>query len=199
MSTQAKFLADCTYQEALDAQSQAYSGLGSESGLIGFEVSKPVVTLGLSAKPEIEIVDSSIDWIRVDRGGKATLHSPGQLVLFPVWRLSSQELGVRERACQFLKALSGVLESSYGVQSRLEDGSGLFTTGGKMAFSGFRVRDKKVYHGFALNVSNDLSQFAGIRSCGAGDRQHDGLQKHTDKPLDPAIVFSEISQQLLFA
>jgi lipoyl(octanoyl) transferase len=203
--TRIKFLSGCTYSDALAAQDSEYKSKGDSVDLIAFEVARPVVTLGRSAKHDLEVFDQSIEVLPVDRGGQATLHSPGQLVLFPIWRLSASELGVRERACGFLEALSQAIEVRYDLKTELLDGSGLFTREAgsdqvrKLAFSGFRVKNKQVHHGFALNISNDLSVFSKIRSCGVNDRVHDRLQNYVDSEIYPKIVMSEISSELLFA
>jgi lipoate-protein ligase B len=147
--------------------------------LLGFEF-EPVVTLGLRGTagrdvlfsgPEIESKGLAV--IKVDRGGEATLHSPGQLVIYPVVDLRELGLGVRE----FVRLLEESVRKTlffYGINSQPGScESGVFTERGKIAFVGLRVRQGVVTHGISINVANDLELFRGIRSCGEALRVHD--------------------------
>lgn len=164
-----------------EAESRARSGSGRQFTLLGFEFD-PVITLGLRGKRDSDILFTErdlmirgIDLIRADRGGEATLHSPGQLVVYPVVDLREIGIGVRE----FVRVLEDSIKKtlkSYGIDSRSDESeSGVFTESGKIAFVGLRVRQGIVTHGLSINVGNDLELFRGIRSCGRALRAHDRM------------------------
>ena len=106
---------------------------------------------------------------RVDRGGDITYHGPGQLVGYPITRLpDGADLVAYIRAIEV--ALCDAL-ATYGVRSRTEPGkTGVWVDGeagpAKIAAIGVRVSRGATTHGFALNVSSDLSAFARMLPCG---------------------------------
>lgn len=126
-----------------------------------------------------ELNDLGIDIRVIDRGGEATVHSPGQLVVYPLIPLREWDLGVRE----YVEGLTEVTRktlSNLGVHTfvKNEDEPGLYTSKGKIAFFGIRVDRGISCHGLALNVQNDLSLFNNIVSCGVRDEKFDSLANH---------------------
>jgi lipoyl(octanoyl) transferase len=112
-----------------------------------------------------------IDLVEVDRGGDVTYHGPGQLVGYPILRLGSVR-GV----VGYVRALEEVLIltlASYGViASRSAGYTGVWVDDAKVAAIGVRVASRGVTsHGFALNVTTELEDFAGIVPCGIADRE----------------------------
>lgn len=147
-----------------------------------------VVTLGRHA-PESQLVaraaleQRGVLVRRVERGGGATAHGPGQLVVYPVLHLERSRLDVRSLTCALLEAARDVaveLASVKGAQVRTEAGSaGLFAAdGAKLASVGFRVEHGVVTHGLALNVDNDLSLFELIAPCGVRSQRMASLRSH---------------------
>lgn len=183
------------YETAIQKQQEFY---GSKVLGFGFEVPSPVVTLGLSAKESDEVLveDRGFEVLKTDRGGKATLHSPGQLVLFPVWEFKDAKVGLKNQICVFLKTVSRRLGEKYGIDSSLGDDLGLYTSVGKIAFAGLRVKNRRVYHGFSLNVCNDLTEFGRIKSCGVSGRSHDCVQRYTESRMSPELIFSELASSI---
>jgi lipoate-protein ligase B len=100
------------------------------------------------------------------RGGGATVHSPGQLLLFPVFPLSASGKTLKQWIQWFLKFQSTILET-YGVVTKtLSDPEpGLWTENKKIGFVGLSLKGRWLTHGFSLNVVNDLSFFQQIRPC----------------------------------
>ena len=192
-----KYIEKCSYASALECQQAAYASSSSGLEVIGFEPEAPVLTLGYSAKLEKEcVVPAEIETLKVDRGGAATIHAPGQLVLFPVWRLNATEKGIKQRIDSFFLALKKTVKEAYGIEAECKGLTGLFTERGKMGFAGMRVKDKKVLHGFSLNVHNDLGLFESIRSCGVKDMAHDSISSHTGSRLSCEEVFAELCKNL---
>jgi lipoyl(octanoyl) transferase len=129
----------------------------------------PVVTLGRSAKPEHVTVPlpAGVDLFEVERGGDVTFHGPGQLVGYPIidLRQHRQDLHwyLREIEATLIDALS-----TFGIAAKRRAGlTGVWTEGDrKIASIGVHARQWVTWHGFALNVTTDLSYFGLMVPCG---------------------------------
>lgn len=129
----------------------------------------PVVTIGRSASEEHllcskqELLRRGVDLHRVSRGGDVTYHGPGQLVGYPIRTVRRR---VRDHVEGIVDALLGVVQEA-GIKGWWEkDNPGLWTADGKIAAVGVDARGGVSMHGFALNVTTDLSQFSLIVPCG---------------------------------
>ncbi len=146
-----------------------------------------VITLGKRGESSVDIQHSEstlhergIEVVQADRGGQATLHSPGQLVIYPILPLRSLGLGARAYV-ELLESTTLAFLSQYGIRARRPEGCsgpGLYTQSGKIAFFGVRIRSGVTLHGISINVSNDLVDFAAIRSCGRSGEAFDRLRDH---------------------
>jgi lipoic acid synthetase len=106
---------------------------------------------------------------QVDRGGDVTYHGPGQLVGYPIVHLGSKP-DVVGHVRRIEETLIGVL-ADLGIEAWREDGrAGVWTGQGKVAAIGVRTSRRVTMHGFALNVTTDLSYFGHIVPCGIPDR-----------------------------
>ena len=155
----------------------------NQSFALGFYCST-VITMGLRgseedlllSKPEYE--KKNIPIVSIKRGGQATLHSPGQLVLYPISNIKHNKL----RAKDFVHLIEQVTQKTLaqlGVSTHKEEGqAGLFTKKGKIAFFGIHITEGVSQHGLAVNINNDLSLFDWIRSCGVSHRTHDKLSNY---------------------
>jgi lipoate-protein ligase B len=132
----------------------------------------PVVTLGrgtratslpLSAE---EIRRRGVDVFEVERGGDVTYHGPGQLVGYPIVDLN----GHRPDLHWYLRELEGALIDALAdleIPAERRPGlTGVWTRGRKIASIGIHVKQWVTFHGFALNVVNDLANFGLIVPCG---------------------------------
>ena len=193
-----------TYQQGELIQKEALSlTQGTKSGLIlGFEF-KPCITLGIRGRPEEDLLVSTeeleakgFSLFKSPRGGQATLHQPGQLVIYPIFDLRALKIGPRCWTEHLLNYSQSFLREQYGVQTeRLEGRPGLYTSGGKILYLGLRIQRGISSHGLALNVTNPLEDFALIRSCGQEIHSHDSLA-HQGKKASPQEVFSLWAQGL---
>lgn len=132
----------------------------------------PVVTLGRSARASslpfpAELLESrGIRLFAVERGGDVTLHAPGQLVGYPVLDLT----GWRRDLHWYLRQLEEVLIRALArleiAAERNPGRTGVWTGGRKIASIGIHVKQWVTMHGFALNVTTDLSLFDLIVPCG---------------------------------
>ncbi|MBI2954795.1 MAG: lipoyl(octanoyl) transferase LipB [Chloroflexi bacterium] len=103
---------------------------------------------------------------RVDRGGDITYHGPGQLVGYPIFDLRCWTRDLH----RYLRTLEEVLIRTlldFGVVAeRIKGATGVWVNDAKIAAIGVKVTRWIAFHGFALNVSTDLSYFANIVPCG---------------------------------
>ncbi len=151
------------YREALSLQHQYELEVqqGPEDRILGLE-HPTVITLGKRSRLDPVVPSGNVVW--VDRGGEATLHSEGQLVIYPICSLE-ERFSVREWVDLLLQTTQKALRH-FGIETQLGEHSGLWTRDGKIAFAGIRVRNRVSTHGLSINVSNDLSLFGGMKSCG---------------------------------
>ena len=126
----------------------------------------PVVTLGRNSKAAHLLRPSGIDVFEVERGGDVTFHGPGQLVGYPILDLN----GYKRDLHWYLRTLEQALIDGLGLlgipADRNPGYTGVWTRGKKIASIGIHVKQWITWHGFALNVSTDLAQFARIVPCG---------------------------------
>ncbi|HSE52960.1 MAG TPA: lipoyl(octanoyl) transferase LipB [Gemmatimonadales bacterium] len=163
------------YGEVLELQRQLcrqrMSGeLGSD--LLLLVEHEPVVTLGRGTRatslpvPAAGLAARGFEVFDVERGGDVTLHAPGQLVGYPVLDLT----GWRRDLHWYLRQLEEVLIrglDAVGVSAGRDPGrTGVWTGGRKIASIGIHVKQWVTFHGFALNVTTDLSHFDLIVPCG---------------------------------
>jgi lipoate-protein ligase B len=132
----------------------------------------PVVTLGratkekhLVASPEF-LQSKGVDVFEVERGGDVTFHGPGQLVGYPIIDLRRHRQDLHWYLRKIEEALINAL-ADYGIPGERNTAfTGVWTRGKKIASIGVHARDWVTWHGFALNVTTDLSYFELIVPCG---------------------------------
>jgi len=131
----------------------------------------------------------------INRGGQATYHGPGQLIGYPIVDLGrcGQDL---HRYLRWLEQLLIELLESCGIQATRREGlTGVWIANRKIASIGVGVRHWITMHGFALNVSGDLSPFAHIIPCGISNVTITSIEKETGKPfslIDVAGKFEKL-------
>jgi lipoate-protein ligase B len=133
----------------------------------------PVVTLGRSSKAQNLVASPAllaargVELFEAERGGDVTFHGPGQLVGYPIVNLR----GHKQDLHWYLRQVEAVLMHALGAigipSERSEGRTGVWTANGdKIASIGVHARDWVTWHGFALNVSTDLSYFDLMVPCG---------------------------------
>jgi lipoyl(octanoyl) transferase len=145
---------------------------GSAEDRLLFAEHPHVITMGRSARPEHLLVSrEQLDRLGValwetDRGGDITYHGPGQLVGYPIVDLREWKRDV----VAYLRALEQVLidaAADFGIAAgRLPGCTGVWADGAKLAALGVHVSRWVTSHGFALNITTDLSYFGHIVPCG---------------------------------
>lgn len=136
---------------------------------------EPVITLGYRAGdqeiliPEKELQSKGIKVFKIERGGLATYHGPGQLVGYPIFDLREANLGLPK----FVRLLEEVIISSltdFGLDSERKPGfPGVWVNNKKIASIGLSARRWITSHGLAINYAPDLSHFDCINPCGLGE------------------------------
>ena len=140
--------------------------------------------------------------VQVDRGGRITWHGPGQLVGYPIVKLlkPTELVGfVRTLESALIKVCAEV-----GVKAVRVDGrSGVWISDSKgdrkIAAIGIRVASGVTMHGFALNVSPDLSKFSQIVPCGIDDAAVTSLAIELDRTVDIAEISPIVEKHLVEA
>jgi lipoate-protein ligase B len=132
----------------------------------------PTVTIGRTGSRQDVLVDAEalakrgIAVVETNRGGEATYHGPGQLVAYPIIDLRRRGRDLH-RYLRDLEAWLVGLCSFYGVPAHADSPhTGVWVEDRKIASIGIAVRQWVAYHGVALNVTTDLTQFGLIVPCG---------------------------------
>ena len=147
--------------------SDVYNGKKQE--LLWILEHNSIYTAGTSAK-DSEIIDKKIKVTKTNRGGKITWHGPGQKVVYFVLNLNNREKNIRKLVNNLEKCIIDILKN-YKIDSQKDSKNiGIWVHKGKdlkkIAAIGIRVKKWVAYHGFSINVCNDLKQYKKIIPCG---------------------------------
>ena len=118
------------------------------------------------------------------RGGRVTVHSEGQLVIYPIIDLKRRNLNVSSYIKHLEFWIINVLKEM-NIDSRLStEGIGVWIKNAKVGFIGVRIEHGITSHGLCLNISNDLSIFNSIIPCGINGLEITSLEKSQNKKID---------------
>ena len=139
-----------------------------------------VFTSGLSSSNE-DILDKNIKIVKSNRGGKITHHGPGQKVVYFVLNLNKRKKDIRKLLNNLEDCIVDIL-NEYKVKSYPDKKNiGIWIENlndkKKIAAIGIRVKRWIAYHGFSLNISNDLEQYKKIIPCGIKNKGVINLKK----------------------
>lgn len=202
---QTKYLGLLTFDEGLIEQEKAYAQVSSslEPLLLGLEHSNSV-TIGKRGEedgdfPGLEDLKArAYDFHLIDRGGQATLHQPGQLVIYPFIPLREYQWGARMYV-EYLEDCVQKFLQTMGILSHLKPGSpGIYTEKGKIAFLGIRIDRGISRHGLSINIKNQIEDFQYIKACGTSNLEMDRVSNYAEISLPQAFEkFCEIFQKNL--
>jgi len=117
-----------------------------------------------------EILDKSIEIIKTNRGGKITLHNPGQKIVYFVINLNKRKKDIRNLVRQIENIIINFL-SIYKIKSYADKKNiGIWVKGKKIAAIGIRVTNWIAYHGCSINIKNNLKEYKKISPCGLNNR-----------------------------
>ena len=147
--------------------------LGKKDEFLWILEHNSVYTAGTSANKK-DLLDKNIPVIKTNRGGKYTCHSPGQKVVYFVLNLNKREKDIRKLVNKIENCIIQTLKE-YQIESYNDPKNiGIWVDkqkkSKKIAAIGIRVKKWIAYHGFSLNVCNDLSKYKGIVPCGIRNR-----------------------------
>jgi len=153
-----------------------------------------IYTAGSSYK-ESEILNKSIKLIKTNRGGKITYHGPGQLICYFVIDLRNKKKDIRNFVCIIEKTIIQTLDQ-FNIKSFADRNNvGVWTKNNnkieKIAAIGIRVSKWIAYHGFSININNDLNKYKNIIPCGIKDKGVTNLKSIIDQNysgLDQKII-----------
>tara|TARA_Y100001949_G_scaffold30777_1_gene23894 strand:+ start:3953 stop:5581 length:1629 start_codon:yes stop_codon:yes gene_type:complete len=169
-----RWLGKLPYSEAYDLQLGLHRSVSQEPSiddyLLLLEHNK-VITSGRSSKENNLLVtinqlnELGIEYFETDRGGDITYHGDGQLIGYPIIRLSDPK-----KVIPFVRDLENVIIDTLGkfnIDSfTKEDDTGVWTSKGKIASVGIKVSKWTTYHGFSLNIFDSLDGYDLINPCG---------------------------------
>ncbi len=148
--------------------------VNKEKELIWTLEHEEIYTGGTSFK-NYEILDKSINFVKTNRGGKITFHGPGQIVFYFVLDLNKRGKNIKKLLTAIEKTIIDTLKvykiNSFADRKNIgiwfKDKSGKVN---KIAAIGIKVKKWIAYHGFALNISNNLDAYKKIIPCGISNR-----------------------------
>jgi len=134
---------------------------------------KSVYTAGTSAKNE-DLLNKKIKVVKTKRGGKHTYHGTGQKVVYFVLNLNKRGKDIRQLVNKIEKCIIQILKE-YKIKSHADKKNigiwiGNKNNSKKIAAIGIRVKKWVAFHGFSLNVYNDISKYKNIIPCGIKDK-----------------------------
>ena len=167
---------------------------GQKEDLIWVLEHEEVYTAGTSYE-EKEILNKDINLIKTNRGGKITYHGPGQMICYFVIDLKKRKKDIRKFITlieeTIIDSLSQFNIKTFGDPKNI----GIWTNHkgeiNKVGAIGVRVSKWIAYHGFAININNDLSKYKNIIPCGISDKGVINLKEIKDqdyKDLDKIII-----------
>ena len=170
------------YEEAIKLMEERLINLNENKSneLIWILEHNDVYTAGTSYN-ENEILDKSINIIKTNRGGKITYHGPGQLICYFVIDLKKRNKDIRKFISLIEKTIIDTL-NYYKIDSFADkENIGIWSDNNskikKIAAIGVRVSKWIAYHGFSINIDNDLEKYNSIIPCGISDKGVTNLKK----------------------
>jgi len=158
---------------------------------------EPVVTLGRRAQDQHmrvtreALAARGVDFAVASRGGDATYHAPGQLVVYPILKLDATAAGAHGYL-HSLEEVAILTARDFGVDAVRRRGmSGAWTPSGKIAAIGFRLRRWVTHHGMSFNVDLDLGGFDMIVPCGLIGEPVSSLKQALGDACPPVSVVAD--------
>jgi lipoate-protein ligase B len=191
-------LGEKDYKEALDIQMSHVSKLledkeGHEHLIICSH--PPVVTLGRKTEKE-DIGSWSGKTYEISRGGRATYHGPGQVVVYPIVNLSKRNNDIYKYLRQIERAMVLTL-ASYGVKAIGDpESTGVWVNNKKIASIGIAIKNWVTYHGLAINLYNDPLAFTGINPCGMSQDTMITLEALINRKVDRGEFENALAENL---
>ena len=159
------------YRKSMEILEQRVSDvlLGKKSEFLWIIEHDHTYTAGTSSK-DADLLDKTLNVIKTNRGGKYTYHGPGQKIVYFVLNLNKRGKDIKKLIDKIENCIIEILKEykikSYPDEKNIGIWVGNKEKSEKIAAIGIRVKKWIAYHGFALNISTDLSKYNGIVPCG---------------------------------
>ncbi len=147
-------------------------------------------TAGIRTNNE-EILDKRIKIIKTNRGGKITLHNPGQKIVYFVLNLNERKKDIRKLIDTIERSLIEFLRIYKINAIRDKKNIGIWVSGKKIAAIGLRVSRWIAFHGFSININNNLKEYLKIIPCGLNN------QKITSIFKEKKIIIKNFEKKLI--
>ena len=202
ISCQIVRLGTVEYQRAWDLQVHLAAEVrdGGQPNTLLLLEHPPVYTKGRLSKPEHillspeELRQKGIGLYEADRGGQVTFHGPGQLVAYPV--IDLREWGGPVKYVRTLERIIVDSLADFKITAETIDGiTGVWVAGAKIAAIGVKISRGVAYHGFAINVTTDLSYYGHIVPCGIEDRPVTSIAKVSGEDVDMDMAQYSLAYQ----
>ena len=139
-------------------------------------------TAGIRAK-ENEVLDKKIKLIKTNRGGKITLHSPGQKVIYFVLNLNNRKKDIRRLVNAIETSIISFL-NIYEIDAVSDKNNiGIWVKQKKIASIGIKVKSWIAYHGCSINIKNNLNYYKKIIPCGLNNKNVTSLKNQTNEKI----------------
>jgi lipoyl(octanoyl) transferase len=139
-------------------------------------------TSGIRSKKN-EILDKKIKIIETNRGGKITLHNPGQKIVYLVLNLNNRKKDIRNLIKQIEISIIEFLKL-YDIKGYADkENIGVWVGGKKIAAIGIRVSRWVAYHGCSININNNLKHYKKIIPCGLDNNKITSVIKESKKKI----------------
>ena len=153
-------------------------------------------TAGIRSKKE-EILDNSIEIVKTNRGGKITLHNPGQQIVYFVLDLNRRKKDIRNLVRQIENAIIKFLKI-YNIESYADKKNiGIWVKKKKIAAIGIKVSRWVAYHGFSINIKNNLEDYKKIIPCGLNNTKITSLKNEKIIPSNITKNLKKIFIEIL--
>jgi len=194
-----RWLGKLPYSEAYDLQlglHRSVSQVDSKDDYLLLLEHNNVITSGRSSKENNLLVSKTqlnelgIEYFETDRGGDITYHGDGQLIGYPIIRLSDPK-----KVIPFVRNIENIIIDSlrkFKIDSfTKENDTGVWTAKGKIASIGIKVSKWATYHGFSLNIFDSLDGYQLINPCGNQSGQITSIHQ-----FNPNISFEEVASEI---
>jgi len=148
-------------------------------------------TAGVSFNQK-EILDKKIEIVQSNRGGKITLHNPGQKIIYFVINLNNRKKDIRKFINVIEKSVIQFLEAYKIIAKKDKKNIGIWVHQKKIAAIGIRVSRWVAYHGCSINISNNLKQYLKIIPCGLDNRKVTSIFK--EKKIKPKNYENKLAE-----
>jgi lipoyl(octanoyl) transferase len=138
-----------------------------------------------------DIFDKKIKIIKTNRGGKITLHNPGQKIIYFALNLNNRKKDIRKLIITIENSIIEFLKIYKIIGKSDKKNIGIWVRGKKIAAIGLRVSKWIAYHGCSININNNLSQYLKISPCGLDNKNITSVFEETN------LIIKNIEKKIL--